>query len=98
MGARKYPFLLDLSRYIIYTSFIILIYNTVMTKDVTNISFIWLVLVFLAQFNLFLYGIFNKFYGYILISGFIVSGLSYIFYLKIMSLQGEQQLYFTDVV
>jgi hypothetical protein len=98
MGARKYPFLVDISRYIIYTSFTILIFNTVMTKDVTNISFTWLLLIFLAQSSLFLYGFFNRFYGYIIFSGFIVSGLIYMFYLKIKSLRGEQQLYFIDVV
>ena len=95
MGIRKYPFLVDISRYIIYTSFTILILNTVITKDVTNISFTWLLLVFLAQSSLFLYGFFNRFYGYIIFSGFIVSGLSYIFYLKVLSVR---HLYFVDVV
>lgn len=96
MGARKYPFLVDISRYIIYTSFTILIFNTVMTKDVTNISFTWILLIFLAQSSLFLYGYFNRFYGYIFFSGFIVSGLVYMFYLKILSLQN--QLYFVDII
>jgi hypothetical protein len=49
MGARKYPFLVDIARYIIYTSFTILIINTIITKDVTNISFTWILLVFLHK-------------------------------------------------
>ena len=98
MGSRKYHFLVDISRYIIYTSFTILILNTVITKDVTNISFTWIMLIFLAQSCLFLYGFLNKHYGYIVFPGFVVSGLVYMFYLKILSLRDEQQIYFIDIV
>ncbi len=95
MACNKYSYLLDISRYIIYTSFTILILNVIWSKDVSNISLIWVLLVLTAQSFLFTYGLLNRFYGYILISGFIVSGILYIFYLKILHLQKVQ---FIDII
>ena len=95
MGCNKYSYLLDISRYIIYTSFTILIFNVFLSKDVKNISLVWIILILTAQSILFTYGLLNRFYGYVFISGFIVLGIIYIFYLKMLHLR---QFNFIDVV
>lgn len=88
-------FLLDISRYIIYSALLILIFNVGVTNDVSNISLLWAVLVFTAQSFLFIYGLLNRFYSYVIVSGTIILGVSYIFYLKLKHLQNIQ---FVDIV
>ena len=60
-----------------------LVMNVHVTKNTENLTFIWMLLVVLAQSLLIIYGIMNNAYGIYIPAFIFIIGILYIFYVKI---------------
>lgn len=65
-------------------AFYVLVYNTHVTKNTSNLSFVWLFLVIVAQILMVIYGKINHIYILYIPSIIYLIGLSYILYVKII--------------
>ena len=60
---QKYLQILYISRILILTSFAILVHKIYMTNDVSDLTYIWIFLVLIAQFLLVFFGFANNEWG-----------------------------------
>ena len=87
---QKYLNILYLSRLLILLSFINLIYKIYMTKDVSDFTYIWIMLVLSAQFLLVFFGFVNNEWGVVVPSVLISGGVLYILVTKLIQSKNEQ--------
>ena len=85
----KYIQAVYLSRIIILISFSILFYNIYITKDVSDFSYLWIILVLIAQFLLLFFGFANHQWGIVVPSILISFVVFYILTLKMNESKNE---------
>jgi uncharacterized protein with PQ loop repeat len=79
---QKYHFIAVLSGILTILGFSSLILSVHTTKQTENLTYIWVLLVLLAQILLLIYATLNNLYGMYLSPIIIISGLLYIVYVK----------------
>lgn len=87
---QKYLNILYLSRFLILLSFVNLIYKIYMTNDVSDLTYIWIMLVLSAQILLVFFGFVNNEWGVVVPSVLISAGVLYILVTKLTQSKNEQ--------
>ena len=79
----KYQFIAVISGILTILAFSHLVHRVYTTKQTEHLTYVWALLILTAQSLLVLYGILNNSYGIYLPAIIVVTGISYILYVKI---------------
>jgi uncharacterized protein with PQ loop repeat len=83
MEHRKYQFIAIISGIFTILGFSHMIYRVYTTRQTEHLTFIWIFFVIMSQSLLVLYGLLNRAYGIYLPAIIILTGISYVLYIKL---------------
>lgn len=82
MEPRKYPIIEIIAGILTVVAFISVVLQVYITKQTEHLTFIWIILIFISQLLLLIYGIINNKYRIYLPSLIVIIGLLYILKIK----------------
>ena len=101
MEQPKYQGIVFVAGLFTISAFTHLVRRVYLTKETDNLSYTWIFLVLMAQSLLTLYGILNNAYGIYIPSLILISGVSYVLYVKIAykkTLNIEKELKIRNII
>jgi uncharacterized protein with PQ loop repeat len=101
MEQPKYQGIVFVAGLFTISAFTHLVRRVYLTKETDNLSYTWIFLLLMAQSLLTLYGILNNAYGIYIPSLILISGVSYVLYVKIAykkTLNVEKELKIRNII